>query len=134
MPFALCTRRITLLVLAAYVAAHTLGTVLHEHLHVHAGDQVCCHAHDHSHAGHQHAPHGAAAERTADPNGVLNGLPTLDEGCIVCRIAGQKVLPAVAVTTDASAGICPDAIPAPAAMPRTIAARLAHSRAPPSAV
>jgi hypothetical protein len=133
MPFSASTRRLTLLVLAAYVAAHTLGAVLHEHLHVHAGDQVCCHAHDHAHAGQRHSP-DTASERTDDSAGELNGLPAHDDGCIVCRIAGQKVLPALAIATDVSAGVCPDLIPSPAALPRTIAARLAHSRAPPRAV
>jgi hypothetical protein len=127
MPFAARTRRISLLVLAAYLAAQTLGAVLHERLHVHAGDSACCHTH-------AAQDHSQRCERPADPAGDLNGLPSHDDGCVVCRIAGQKVLPAVAATADVSAGVYPDLIPSPAAAPRTIAARLAQSRAPPRAV
>ena len=125
MPFATRSRRMTLLVLAAYLAAHTLGALWHEQLHAHAGDSACCHGHDHP--GHAHP---AKSDRTA-ANREL-GAASQDHHCVVCRIAGQPIVPATAAATEVSADVCSDALPCPAAAPRTIAVRLAQSRAPPT--
>lgn len=125
MPFATRSRRMTLLVLAAYLAAHTLGALWHEQLHAHAGAEACCHAHDHSAHAHPAKPDRAAA------NGELNAA-TQDHACVVCRIAGQPIVPASATAVEVSTAISPDSLPFPAAAPRTLAVRLAHSRAPPT--
>jgi len=127
MPFATRSRRLTLLVLAAYLAAHTLGALWHERLHAHAGPAACCHAHDHA----AHA-HPAKSEGTA-ANGELNNAGAHDHSCVVCRIAGQPVVPATVAVVEVSTAISPDSLPCPAAAPRTLAVRLAQSRAPPTA-
>ncbi len=126
MPFATRSRRMTLLVLAAYLAAHTLGAPWHEQLHAQAGDETCCHGHDHAGRAHPAKSDGTAA------NGEL-GATSQDHFCIVCRLAGQPIVPATAAATEVSADVCSDALPCPAAAPRTLAGRLAQSRAPPTA-
>lgn len=129
MPFATRTRRTTLLVLAAYLAAHTLGALWHEQLHAHVGAEACCHTHEHT--GHTHP---VQSDRAVTQEGEWIAAGAQDHACVVCRIAGQPVVPAAAAAVDVSTDICPDALPCPAATPRTLAVRIAHSRAPPTAV
>jgi hypothetical protein len=121
MPFVKSTRRLTLVVLAAYLAVNSLGTLLHERLHAHESAESCCHAHD----GHPHSP----APDSAAPD--LQASHAHD--CVVCRVTGQPVVPSVAVAVELSAIVSPDSLPCPAAAPRSLAARLAQSRAPPVA-
>ncbi len=121
-------RLTTLMVLAAYLAAHTLGALLHERLHVHAAGDVCCHAHDHNH-GHAYETEASTPEGNLASKGALH-----DHDCVVCRVTGQPVVPAVAADFDMVADVRPDALPCPAAAPRSLAVRIAQSRAPPLAV
>lgn len=122
MPFAKRFRRLTLLVLVAYLAAGTLGMLLHEHVHAHSATETCCH---------DHACHSQSAAETESP--ALASTTTHDHDCAVCRVTGQPVVAAIAVTVELSARVAPDALPCPAAAPRSLAARLAQSRAPPAA-
>lgn len=143
MPFAKRTRRLTLLVLAAYLAANTLGVLWHERLHAHAPDVACCHADaEHTHAGHTHASHARARHDHPglrfptpqdDSAGSFIAADTHDHNCVVCRVVGQPVVAAVVVELARSTAITADLALSPAAAPRSLSARLAQSRAPPSA-
>jgi len=128
MPFAKRSRRLTLLVLVAYLAAGTLGMLLHEHVHAHATADACCHSHDGT--THSHGPGSAPADDQSGPR--LLGTSSAHY-CFICRVTGQPVVAAIAVSVEVSASVTPDLLPSPAAAPRSLAARLAQSRAPPAA-
>lgn len=123
MPFAKRFRRLTLVVLAAYLAVNSLGTLLHEHLHAHSATETCCHAH---HCVSQ------PADETSSSTGLI-ATAAHDHDCVVCRVTGQPVVAAVAVVFGRSEVVAPDPLPCPAAVPCALAARLAQSRAPPAA-
>ncbi len=121
-------RRLSLLVLVAYLAAGTLGMLWHEHVHAHATADVCCHTHDGT--THSHGPGSAPADDQSGPR--LLGTSSAHD-CFICRVTGQPVVAATPVEVELSEDVAPDPLPCPAAAPRSLAARLAQSRAPPAA-
>ena len=135
MPLAKRSRRLTLLVLAAYLAANSLGMLWHEHVHSHAAADACCHAHLHGSGGHGNDGHkqDSSPLPASDSTGPRFTATQDAHDCVVCRVTGQPVVAAVAVVVELSALVAPDPLPCPAAAPRSLAARLARSRAPPAA-
>jgi hypothetical protein len=130
MPFVHLAHRLRVFVLAAYLAAGTLGMLCHEHLHSHALSESCCHLHRHK--GHEHA-HAQAEPGRFSESATLVAAAEHDHGCIVCRVNGQPVVTAIAMNVDATAILRPDSLPCPVAAPLSLAIRLAQSRAPPLA-
>jgi hypothetical protein len=114
-------RRLTLVVLVAYLAANSLGLLVHEHLHAHTSAEACCH---------DHACHAAPADSDSP---ALSTVADHDHACVVCRVTGQPVVAAVAAAVELSALVAPDSLPCSAAAPYSLAARLAQTRAPPAA-
>jgi|GEM_PF-3265115 len=116
-------RRLTLVVLVAYLAVNSLGALLHEHVHAHPATETCCQTH-----------HGASqsADNTASSAGLI-AEAAHDHDCCICRVTGQPVVAAIAVTVEPSARVAPDPLSSLAAVPRLLAARLGQSRAPPAA-
>ncbi len=116
-------RRLTLVVLAAFLAVNSLGSLLHEHVHAHSATETCSHAH---HCVSQ------PADETASSTGLI-ATAAHDHDCFICRVTGQPVVATTAVEVELSEDVTPDPLPSPAAAPRSLAARLAQSRAPPAA-
>lgn len=138
------SRTATLLVLAAYFAAHTLGALLHEQLHEHAAGTVCCHSHDghgndghshHRHLGHGNRPSQHDTDRTpSDGLNIAGRAMSHDHACIVCRLSGQPVVSTASAAIELSAELCLAAIETHFTAPHTTSVRISQSRAPPAAV
>lgn len=122
MNFVTRPRRLTLVVLMAYLAVNSLGTLVHEHVHAHPAAETCCHG---------HACHAPQADAADSPTFVATA--AYEHDCVVCRVTGQPVVAAAFAAVELSAAVAPDPLPCPAAAPRALAARLAQSRAPPAA-
>jgi len=122
-------RRTTLALLAAYLAATTLGDLFHDHDHGAAGccpRAVACADHDHESGD---VDHDHPTRQSADEHGsALHG----DDGCAVCRLAGQRTVPAAAVEPLTAGNVIAEVAVAQPAQPIVSFARTTHSRAPPS--
>ena len=125
-------RLTTCLLLAAYLAANTLGGLLHDHAVPIGGATACCQHTDHEHADREH---GDRAHADSDVVG-FGALPAQggalhDDDCTVCRFVGQRVLSAVAgplcAWTELSVGLAV----VHASQPVVTTLRTTHSRAPP---
>jgi hypothetical protein len=122
-------RWMTLGLLAAYLAATTLGGLLHDHDHgSHDGCAGVCTSHDHDDAAcdcHEH--------EQAIAYGDSDGSPLADDdACSVCRFIGQRTTPVEPVQFAAISDACAEVVLAhpvqsPVSFPRTT-----QSRAPPS--
>ncbi len=124
-------RRLSLLVLAAYLAAGTLGMLWHEHVHGHA---ACCPAahseHDHDH---DHAERGEqAALADHDHHGKHSKLH--DDDCAVCQQAGVRTLVALQAPAAIACKLCRQIAPRAIASPALATPGIFHPRAPPAAV
>jgi hypothetical protein len=129
-------RWLTSSLVAAYLAANTLGGLLHDHAdnghggHGHLDGQAHC----------QHGPSDHKCDQADDPasHDVADatehsdhGGPLHDDDCAVCRFAGQRVL---AVETGPLERLCDLSVELTVVCARQIAATRApttHSRAPP---
>jgi hypothetical protein len=128
-------RLTTLLLVSAYLAANTIGGMLHDHAahsdHEHA---AACH---HEHVGQSDQDHDHDHDDHVEPEagvvGICAGEDGPDhEGCAVCRFISQRSMPAPACSVgtlcqlNVELGVI--APPRPAVEPL----RTTHSRAPPA--
>jgi hypothetical protein len=120
-------RLTTCVLLAAYLAATTLGGLFHDHAcEVHASCAAAC---QHDHDGH-HDPHAdddvaGLGDEPADGN------PLHDDACAICRFVGQRVMTVEAAEL---VRLCSLNVELPAvriSQPSAPLARTIHSRAPP---
>ena len=127
----------THLVVAAYLAATTLGGLWHDHTE-HAGAD---HAGPDEHAAaggceHDAADHGASHAHCASESAcaVSHGQTSHDDDCVLCRFVGQRVITAEIGQLDQVSDL---SVALAVAHPQRTVVSIAsttHSRAPPRAV
>lgn len=122
----------THLVVAAYLAATTLGGLWHDHAD-HAGPD------EHAAAGgceHEAAEHGASHARCASESAgaVSHGETSHDDDCVLCRFVGQRVITAEIGQLDQVSDLSVALVVAHPQRTVVSIASTTHSRAPPRAV
>lgn len=121
-------RRVSLLVLACYLASGTTGALVHEHLHHHG--------HDHAHAAgldHCHEHHAEHAHEALPDHDHEQDEPALHaDDCVVCRLAGQRTTPLATVDPPARVGQCQTLTVLAASSPALWLPGIAQPRAPPA--
>jgi hypothetical protein len=117
----------TLLVLSAYLAAHTLGALVHESLHAHSHAGDCQHVHVH----HQH-PQGCTPSESQPAEEGWSGLAdTHQHDCVVCQVTGQPIITPAPASVTLIADVCQDAVVHAACNLPAQHARISQARAPP---
>jgi hypothetical protein len=119
---------VTIALLAAYLAAGTASSLLHDHGH----DPACqhdaaCHATGHSAADHDDHEHGDATGALG-----LSAAPAAhDDDCVVCQFLGQRVIQAQIAPLPAGHAPSFDVALVHTSQPVSASPRTTHSRAPP---
>jgi hypothetical protein len=92
-------KRLTaLLLLVSFLAANTLGALLHDHPADHHGDHACCHEHSAGEPDQDNTHHDDTAHNDADHDNLASGVRSqhdaslYDDDCLACRFAGQRSL------------------------------------------
>jgi hypothetical protein len=130
-------RRVTLLALAAYLSATTVGGLLHEHgaaVTISHLSGACGHLADEHRAGSidhgcdDHAGSDHSLEKVAVAS---NRGATHSDDCTLCRFVGHRSLSVESPSLDASWDVSRELPPILAVRPSSPIARTTHSRAPP---
>ncbi len=125
-------RLTTLVLLATYVTATTLGGLLHDHGECGGHEHVAACQHsgsDHDCGDHGHRDAATEPGLTAQiPNSAL-----LDDDCAVCRFIAQRTMPVVNSTIGVVCQLCVELQVEHASEPSLALEGTTHSRAPPLA-
>ena len=129
-------RFLTLISLAAYLAATLAGDLFH----VHGPSDPCASGHHHCGGSdhHHHPGHAAHAGSCGHEHGVAghysrpcDGQPLHDDDCTVCRFQGQKVLPVALPDAAVSHDRIAELVQAEPPVVLNIFARVFDTRGPP---